>query len=203
MPSCTARRRRAAAAFGGSSCASSRRAFARTRASQRSHWLHSRSRSSRPSRSVFCSPRSRRPRCRQRPAWPPSGPPPPAPFALVFSPPGRGAPARREDPRQHLAERRLWTDIPEGYRPLMGPLIIVNNVQIAIAAFAGGLTAGALTLYLLVANGAFLGTELAHGQGYGLSGGLPTSIAAHGTIVISWIGLSGRGVLRLPGALLR
>src|SRR5207253_3230880 len=63
--------------------------------------------------------------------------------------------------RQHLAERRLWTDIPEGYRPLVGPLIIVNNVRVAVAAFAGGLTAGALTLYLLVANGALLGTVLA------------------------------------------
>src|SRR2546423_101130 len=195
MPSCTARRRRAAAAFGGSSCASSRRAFARTRASQRSHWLHSRSRSSRPSRSVFCSPRSRRPRCRQRPAWPPSGPPPPAPFALVFSPPGRGAPARREDPRQHLAERRLWTDIPEGYRPLMGPLIIVNNVQIAIAAFAGGLTAGALTLYLLVANGALLRTVLSVVQGYGPSGGLLTFTAAQRPIELSCFVLSSWAVL--------
>src|SRR2546423_9373295 len=126
-----------------------------------------------------------------------------ATFAIGLLLPEIAATALPAETRQHLAERRLWTDIPEGYRPLMGPLIIVNNVQIAIAAFAGGLTAGALTLYLLVANGAFLGTELAHGQGYGLSGGLPTSIAAHGTIVISWIGLSGRGVLRLPGALLR
>ena len=85
----------------------------------------------------------------------------------------------------------------------MGPLIIVNNVRVAVAAFAGGLTAGALTLYLLVANGALLGTVLAVVQGYGLSGGLLTFTAAHGPLEISCIVLSGGAGLRLAWALLR
>jgi uncharacterized membrane protein SpoIIM required for sporulation len=85
----------------------------------------------------------------------------------------------------------------------MGPLIIVNNVRVAVFAFAGGLTAGALTLYLLVANGAFLGTVLAVVQGYGLSGGLLTFTAAHGPLEISCIVLSGGAGLRLAWALLR
>ncbi|MDQ2914562.1 MAG: stage II sporulation protein M, partial [Chloroflexota bacterium] len=105
--------------------------------------------------------------------------------------------------RQQLAERRLWTDIPDGFRPIVGPLIIVNNVRVAVVAFAGGLTAGALTLYLLVANGAYLGTVLAVVQGYGLSGGLLTFIAAHGPIELSCIVLSGGAGLRLAWALLR
>jgi uncharacterized membrane protein SpoIIM required for sporulation len=85
----------------------------------------------------------------------------------------------------------------------MGPLIIVNNVRVAVVAFAGGLTAGALTLYLLVANGAFLGTVLSVVQGYGLSGGLLTFTAAHGPLEISCIVLSGGAGLRLAWALLR
>src|SRR2546426_501224 len=126
-----------------------------------------------------------------------------APFAIGLLLPEIAATALPPETRQHLAERRLWTDIPEGYRPLVGPLIIVNNVRVAVAAFAGGLTAGALTLYLLVANGAFLGTVLAVVQGYGLSGGLLTFTAAHGPLEISCIVLSGGAGLRLAWALLR
>src|SRR2546427_4413653 len=126
-----------------------------------------------------------------------------ATFAIGLLLPEIAATALPPETRQHLAERRLWTDIPEGYRPLVGPLIIVNNVRVAVAAFAGGLTAGALTLYLLVANGALLGTVLALVQGYGLSGGLLTFTAAHGPLEISCIVLSGGAGLRLAWALLR
>ena len=126
-----------------------------------------------------------------------------ATFAIGLLLPEIAASALPAETRQHLAERRLWTDIPEGYRPLVGPLIIVNNVRIAILAFAGGLTAGVLTLYLLVANGAFLGTVLAVVQGYGLSGGLLTFTAAHGPLEISCIVLSGGAGLRIAWALLR
>ena len=126
-----------------------------------------------------------------------------ATFAIGLLLPEIAATALPPETRQHLAERRLWTDIPEGYRPLVGPLIIVNNVRVAVFAFAGGLTAGALTLYLLVANGALLGTVLAVVQGYGLSGGLLTFTAAHGPLEISCIVLSGGAGLRLAWALLR
>jgi uncharacterized membrane protein SpoIIM required for sporulation len=124
-------------------------------------------------------------------------------FAIGLLLPEIAATALPAETRQHLAERRLWTDIPEGYRPLMGPLIIVNNVRVAITAFAGGLTAGALTLYLLISNGAFLGTVLSVVQGYGLSGGLLAFTAAHGPLEISCIVLSGGAGLRLAWALLR
>src|SRR5437773_2128798 len=122
---------------------------------------------------------------------------------LIFEANGRVERLAPAEARQHLAERRLWTDIPEGYRPLLGPIIIVNNVRVAIAAFAGGLTAGALTLYLLIENGAFLGTVLAVVQGYGLSGGLLAFTAAHGPLELSCIVLSGGAGLRLAWALLR
>jgi uncharacterized membrane protein SpoIIM required for sporulation len=126
-----------------------------------------------------------------------------ATFAIGLLLPEIAATALPAETRQHLAERRLWTDIPEGYRPLVGPLIIVNNVRVAIAAFAGGLTAGALTLYLLVGNGALLGTVFAVVQGYGMSGGLLGFIAAHGPLEISCIVLSGGAGLRLAWALMR
>jgi uncharacterized membrane protein SpoIIM required for sporulation len=126
-----------------------------------------------------------------------------ATFAIGVLLPDIAASALPAETRAHLAQRRLWTDIPEGYRPLVGPLIIVNNVQVAVMALAGGLTAGALTLYILGTNGAFLGTILAVVQSYGLAGGLLAFTAAHGPLELSCIVLSGGAGLRLAWALLR
>ena len=108
-----------------------------------------------------------------------------------------------EDMKQQLAQRQLWTDIPEGFRPIAGPLIIVNNVYVAIFAFAGGMTAGLLTLYVLIGNGAMLGTIFSVVQSYGLAGGLFAFIAAHGVLELSAIFLSGGAGFRLAWAILR
>jgi uncharacterized membrane protein SpoIIM required for sporulation len=126
-----------------------------------------------------------------------------ATFVIGLLLPEVAANALPEDVRQHLAERRLWTEIPEGFRPIAGPLIIVNNVRVAVVLFAGGLTAGALTLYGLAANGAMLGTIFAVVQTYGLGGGLLAFIAAHGALELSAIFLSGGAGLRLAWAILR
>ena len=117
--------------------------------------------------------------------------------------PDVAANALSEETRQQLAQRQLWTDIPEGFRPIAGPLIIVNNVRVAIVLFAGGLTAGALTIYGLASNGAMLGTIFAVVQGYGLAGGLLAFIAGHGVLELSAIFLSGGAGLRLAWAILR
>jgi uncharacterized membrane protein SpoIIM required for sporulation len=129
-------------------------------------------------------------------------------FALVLYVVGSLLPdvaanALPEETRQQLARRELWTDIPEGFRPIAGPLIIVNNVRVAIVLFAGGLTAGALTIYGLATNGAMLGTIFAVVQSYGLAGGLLAFIAGHGVLELSAIFLSGGAGLRLAWAILR
>jgi uncharacterized membrane protein SpoIIM required for sporulation len=123
-------------------------------------------------------------------------------YVLGLVMPEIAANALPQETRDHLADRQLWTDIPEGYRPLVGPLIIVNNVRVAVVAFAGGLTAGILTLYVLVGNGAMLGTIFAVVQSYGLAGGLLAFIAGHGVLELSAILLSGGAGLRLAWAIL-
>ncbi len=105
--------------------------------------------------------------------------------------------------REHLAQRELWTSIPPAYRPIAGPTIIANNVQVAFGAFAGGMTAGLLTAYVLIANGALLGTTFAVVQSYGLSGGLLSFISAHAFLELSAIFLSAGAGLRLAWAILR
>lgn len=105
--------------------------------------------------------------------------------------------------REHLAQRRPGTEIPEGARPLAGPLIILNNVQVSVVAFAGGMTAGALTAYILIANGAVLGTTFAVLQQVGGAAYLLEFILSHGVLELSAIVLSGGAGLTLAWAILR
>ncbi len=126
-----------------------------------------------------------------------------ATFAIGIALPDLAQSALPEDMRQQLARRQLWTDIPEGFRPIAGPLIIVNNVRVAVVAFAGGMTAGLLTVYVLATNGAMLGTIFAVVQSYGLAGGLLAFIAGHGVLELSAIFLSGGAGLRLAWAILQ
>ena len=126
-----------------------------------------------------------------------------ATFVLGIAFPEIAQSALPESTREQLAQRHLWTDIPEGYRPIAGPLIISNNVQVAILLFAGGMTAGALTMYGLATNGILLGTIFAVVQAYGLSGGLLSFISAHGFLELSVFFLAGGAGLRLGWAMLR
>ena len=79
----------------------------------------------------------------------------------------------------------------------------MNNVRVAVVLFAGGMTAGLLTVYGLAANGAMLGTIFSVVQSYGLTGGLLAFIASHGPLELSAIFLSGGAGLRLAWAILR
>ncbi len=108
-----------------------------------------------------------------------------------------------DDTRQQLARRELWTNIPEVYRPIAGPLIIANNVKVAILTFAGGMTGGALTAYVLISTGIMLGTIFSVVQAYGLAGGLLAFISGHGVLELSAIFISGGAGLRLGWAMLR
>lgn len=105
--------------------------------------------------------------------------------------------------RDELARRRPGTELPEALRLNAGPTIIVNNVRVAVVAFAGGLTAGLLTVYVLVANGALLGTVFAVLQTTGLSWTLLTFISGHGVLELSAIVLSGAAGLRFAWAILQ
>jgi len=108
-----------------------------------------------------------------------------------------------EEVRRHLVERRPGSEIPAELRPVAGPLIIANNLEVAFLAFAGGATGGLLTAWVLVANGAILGTTFAVLQRAGDAGALLTFILGHGFLELSAIFLAGGAGLRIGWALLR
>lgn len=116
--------------------------------------------------------------------------------------PDVAATALSEEAKQHLAERRPGSEIPLEMRPVAGPLIIANNVRVAIVAFAGGATAGVLTLFVLVLNGAMLGAVFAVLHGTAGAAALLEFILAHGFLEISAIVLSAGAGLQVAWAML-
>jgi uncharacterized membrane protein SpoIIM required for sporulation len=123
-------------------------------------------------------------------------------FAAGLIQPDVAASALSEDARRQIIGRTPGTEIPPELRASMGPLIIVNNVTVSIAAFAGGMTAGLYTAYILVLNGTQLGTIFAILQQAGVASSLLTFILAHGFLELSAIFLSGGAGLRLAWAIL-
>ena len=92
---------------------------------------------------------------------------------------------------------------PQVLRPMMASRIITNNVQVTFMAFALGISAGVLTVWLLITNGvsigAVIGLYLSKGIGHLVFG----FMAPHGVLELSAIAISGgAGFLLAAGMLI-
>lgn len=87
--------------------------------------------------------------------------------------------------------------------PVMSAFIITNNVKVAVIAFAGAVTLGALTLYIIALNGLMLGGLGAMFANAGFGTDFWATIAPHGVIELSAIQIAGAaGLLVAAGVLL-
>jgi uncharacterized membrane protein SpoIIM required for sporulation len=89
------------------------------------------------------------------------------------------------------------------YSPAVASEIITNNIRVAVVAFAGGMTGGLLTGWIILTNGLMVG---ALGALYGKVGFGPdfwATIAPHGVIELSAIQISGGAGLLLAAGYLR
>jgi uncharacterized membrane protein SpoIIM required for sporulation len=80
--------------------------------------------------------------------------------------------------------------------------ILTNNIGVAIIAYAGGISFGLITAYLLAVNGFLLGAALALTWHHGLLHELIEFVAAHGFVEISTILVAGMTGLMIGGAML-
>jgi uncharacterized membrane protein SpoIIM required for sporulation len=116
---------------------------------------------------------------------------------------------RAETARVRAERGEGYIDIPEIMRPAAASGIIANNVQVTFAALAGGMTAGVLTVLLLVTNGIFLGGVHGLYVSKGIGDLLLAFVAPHGVLELTAITIAGGGglliasALLLPGALTR
>ncbi len=102
-----------------------------------------------------------------------------------------------------VEEGELWTDIAPNVRSGAAGLILTNNIQVMFLTFAGGMTAGLLTAWVMISNGLSLGAIFGLLQANGLSAGLGEFIVAHGVIELSVIFLAGGAGLYVADGILR
>jgi uncharacterized membrane protein SpoIIM required for sporulation len=102
-----------------------------------------------------------------------------------------------------IERQELWVDIAVEERPYASSFIMTNNIQVSFLAFAGGITAGLLTVYVLINNGALLGgltgLTAAHDVGFELW----TFVIGHGVIELTTICIAGAAGLMLGWAILQ
>jgi uncharacterized membrane protein SpoIIM required for sporulation len=99
-------------------------------------------------------------------------------------------------------QRTKQTDAGLGVlAPAFAAYIAVNNVWVAVLAFAGGMTAGVLTVYSMVMNGALLGVLAGVFSQARMSLEFWALIVPHGAIELPAIVIAGGAGLRLAGAL--
>jgi uncharacterized membrane protein SpoIIM required for sporulation/uncharacterized RDD family membrane protein YckC len=109
---------------------------------------------------------------------------------------------RAEDGVRRAKSGDGYIDDPQLFRPVMATQIITNNVQVAIFAFAFGMTAGLFTVYLLVANGISLGAVFGLYGSKGIATLLLAFVAPHGVLELSAICIAGGAGFLLAAALL-
>lgn len=123
-------------------------------------------------------------------------------YALAVDPGAAGV-IGLEGPAAIMQSGELWTNIPAAERPGASSFIMINNIQVTLVAFAGGITCTLLTLYSMVMNGISLGGILGLGLHYGLAGDLLTFVVGHGVIELSVIFMAGGAGLKMGMALLQ
>ena len=107
---------------------------------------------------------------------------------------------------QRVAERhhtaKDW--MPLGQRPYMSGFVMQNNLRVTITAFAGGMTAGIVTIIIMITNGLMLGVSAAVVGMDGMATALNfwAFVAPHGVFELTAIFISGGAGLLLAYALL-
>lgn len=127
-------------------------------------------------------------------------------FAFAWRDPDAGAaifPGIEERLRDIREQREWWKQINDEGRTASATLIMTNNIQVSIVAFAGGMLLGTLTLYVLAQNGLLFGVIAGASQALGFADNLWAFVAAHGVIELSVIFIAGGAGLQLGWSAIR
>ncbi len=103
---------------------------------------------------------------------------------------------------QGVHNHQLWTQITPDTRALMSGVIMTNNIQVSILAFAFGVLLGLPTVYVLMTNGIQLGGLLGLTNAYGIAPGLLDFVIAHGVLELSVVVAAGASGLMMGWAIL-
>ncbi|MGB1252978.1 MAG: stage II sporulation protein M, partial [Candidatus Promineifilaceae bacterium] len=102
---------------------------------------------------------------------------------------------------EEVEEKAPWFYFEGEDQPIASAMITTNNIRVSILAFAGGMTAGIYTLFVMIQNGFMLGSLLGLAS-YHEFFDLWNFVIAHGVIELSVIGIAGGAGLVLTNAML-
>lgn len=114
-----------------------------------------------------------------------------ASFISVFNDPLHLYAILPADVAQSVDPEQLGANDASPDAALMSAEIMTNNMQVAILAFASGITFGIFTIYLLVSNGIMIGALAAFFWHYGNSYAFWAYIVPHGVIELTAIFIAG------------
>jgi len=101
-----------------------------------------------------------------------------------------------------IERRQMWTHSILAIKPLASSGIMTNNLTVAFAAFAFGITAGLGTIYMLFFNGLLFGVITAACWQAGMALPLLSFIAPHGVLELPAIFIAGGAGLLIARGLL-
>lgn len=108
-----------------------------------------------------------------------------------------------EDRIQDIRDKREWWKELNDGNAAGASMIMTNDIQVTILAFAGGTLMGLFTLYLLAQNGLMLGVVAGAAQALGFATNLWGFVAAHGTLELSAIFIAGGAGMQLGWSIVR
>jgi uncharacterized membrane protein SpoIIM required for sporulation len=128
-----------------------------------------------------------------------------ASFSVAYRDPAAGAALMPgiEDRIQDIRDKREWWKDLNDSNAAGASMIMTNNIQVTILAFAGGTLLGVFTLYLLAQNGLMLGIVAGAAQSLGFATNLWGFVAAHGTLELSAIFIAGGAGMQLGWSIIR
>lgn len=112
-------------------------------------------------------------------------------------------PGQAQDLRSVMGHHHLWVQQATENHSVAANFIMLNNIKVAILAFAFGILAEVPTILLLAENGINLGAVGAMVQQYNLSAPFWAFVAPHGVIELSVIFMAGGAGMMIGDAVLR
>jgi uncharacterized membrane protein SpoIIM required for sporulation len=103
--------------------------------------------------------------------------------------------------RPALETKHPWTDFGAGDQTGFTAMIFTHNIQVALMAFAAGVSLGLVSALLLIYNGVLLGAVGGLMIGAGNGAGFIDLVTAHGVLEITCIVVAGAAGMRMGWAL--
>jgi uncharacterized membrane protein SpoIIM required for sporulation len=101
-----------------------------------------------------------------------------------------------------IERHEMWTHSIVSMKPQASSAILTNNIGVSFMAFAGGISAGLFTVYLMFFNGIEIGVIATACSQAHMAVDLFSFIAAHGALELPSIFIAGGAGLRLAAGLL-